>query len=133
MRPRNILVVLLLVAALAWTARHIWKRHLRDLRYVQYQTVLRSYADEIKPGMSRSDVEDALRQKNVSFLPVKFMDPGLDDLITIGHEDPTGFCTTNDVDVKIHFNSASEGTDAKSLPTDQVESVKLFEWPRGCL
>ena len=133
MKPGNIIIGIVLIIALAWTVRHYWEAHSRTKRDAQYQAVLRTYIDEIKPGMARSDVEEILRRRNSSFQQVKLAGDGLEDLILIGREDPTGFCIWNDVDVRIHFNSSYDKSDAKGFPTDKVEYVNLFEWPRDCL
>jgi hypothetical protein len=133
MKPGNIIIGIVLIIALAWMIRHTWEVHQRTKRDAQYQTALHTYTDEIKPGMARSDVEEILRRRNTSFQQVKLAGDGLEDLITIGREDPTGFCIWNDVDVRIHFNSSYDKSDAKGLPADKVEYVNIFEWPRDCL
>jgi hypothetical protein len=128
MKPRNVVIlVIVLVAAFAWTISLYRETHLRKIRDAQHQVILNSYSNELKPGMTRSEVEDLLHQKNMPFSRVRFGASGLDDLVTIGREDSTVVCTHNEMDMRLHFTSSYTQPDLKGFPTDKLEYVKLLE------
>jgi len=56
---------LVAVAVFALGARHVLERRTRQKREIGYESALRSYSERLRPGMTRKEVEDYLRERNV--------------------------------------------------------------------
>src|SRR6266550_5809012 len=79
--------------------RHEWKEQAREKREVGYQSALRSYAQILKPGMARKQLEDYLRTKNTPFSQMCCIDTNQlrsgvwYDLTKVGEEDAPWYCS----------------------------------------
>ena len=104
------------------------QKHEQQKREPIYQSKLLSYSAVLKPGMSRKEVEDYLRTKNITFRQmccVDFKDTsprGYDDLAKIGQEPAPWACSEKNVYVAFQFDSS-----------DTLKSVTLYRWLEGCL
>lgn len=82
------------IAILAVFAVHrLGEARAQTKREAAYEVILRSYAQVLKPGMTRKDVEDYLRERNVAFrhmccVDFKSSKSVWDDLVKIGQEKP---------------------------------------------
>lgn len=130
-----LLTVVLLSAGFAW---HIWKTHERKKREVTYQAALSSYSKDVKPGMTRKEVEGYLRGRNVTFRQMCcFGGPqhAWADLVRIGQESSPWYCSENNVYVAFKF--AATDTKQRDLwenrDSDQLLQVTSFHWLEGCL
>jgi hypothetical protein len=116
------------------------ERLAQEKREVAYQSILRSYSEVLRPGMTRKEVENYLRAKNVTFSQMCCVDPrdthkGVNDEVTkIGHEDAPWFCSANTVYVAFRFT----GPERRSVgPTgeasDTLNAVTIYHRLEGCL
>jgi len=132
MKPKIILsLIAIAVIVLLWSIHHVRSTRDRNLRQAQYRAVVDAYSEQIKIGMNRSDAEDVIHEKAIPFTRTSIQGSGQDDLITIGHEKPPASCRFDDVYIRVSFTS-STGALATASPTDKVQHVDLFEWPRSC-
>jgi len=103
----------------------------------RYQAALASYSEVLKPGMTRKEVEDYLRAKNVTFEHI--IGHGLDDpgpwadLIRIGHEHHPWYCEAHNVYVAIHFTKTEPHDNYQAFDSDAVKKLTIFHWLEGCL
>src|SRR6267378_6834208 len=83
---------------LRMSVRYSLRRRAQKRRELTYQTVLGTYSQGFKSGMTRKEVEDRLRAKNVSFRQMccvdikEFKNSSWDDLVKIGEEDVPWVC-----------------------------------------
>jgi hypothetical protein len=120
---------------------HIVKGQMQKRREVVYQTSLQSYQQVLKPGMSRKDVEDYLRERKQKFTQSCCVDPkeiqkrSWDDLVKIGSEGAPWYCSENAVYVAFQFADSSlprkDMWSADDL--DTLKSIAIFHRLENCL
>jgi hypothetical protein len=140
---RVLLLISLLVAVglLALGIRHGLKVQQKRKREAAYQSALLSYMQVLKPGMTRKEVEDYLRARNVDFARnccVVGIQPhpkhSLDDITKVGEESAPWFCSEHYVFVAFQFEDYGEyksilGADDKDI----LKSVTIYHQFGGCL
>jgi hypothetical protein len=140
---RVLLLISLLVAVglLALGIRHGLKVQQKRKREAAYQSALLSYMQVLKPGMTRKEVEDYLRARNVDFgqnCCVVGIQPhpkhSLDDITKVGEESAPWFCSEHYVFVAFQFGDYGEyksilGADDKDI----LKSVTIYHQFGGCL
>lgn len=134
------LILLVVAAASALGVRHTIDKVKQQHREMAYQSVLRSYADVMKPGMSRKEVEDYLTVKNIGFRQMycvdrtQFSKGVYDDLTRIGEEEAPWFCSYNNVYVAFQFTGPKRpDLSPTAAPADTLREVSLYRWLEGCL
>jgi hypothetical protein len=137
----RLLLVLLCAVLLIIGIRHIVKGQLQKRREVVYQATLQSYQQVLKPGISRKEVEDYLRERKQTFTQSccvdrkEFPKRSRDDLVKIGAEDAPWFCSENAVYVAFQFaDSALPHKDMWSADDlDSLKSVAIYRRLEDCL
>jgi hypothetical protein len=82
-----------------WLVQHVRERHKAAEREAYYQTILAKYTSELKPGMSREQVEQRIQSDgkrfgqmccvaNIRGQYTSSVEAGWDDLVKIGEESP---------------------------------------------
>ena len=133
-RWRLPIIYLVLVVLAAVAIRHIWKKHEEKKREIFYQSVLHSYSEDLKPGMTREQVENFLRAKKDQFQQVCCDRGSYSDLIKIGQEDAPWYCSENNIYIAFQFNSvAEESAHPWKDPFDPLESIELLPKLEDCL
>jgi len=135
------ILVLVVVGLLVLGIRHGWKRQARRQREAAYQTDLRSYSQVLKPGMTRKEVEDDLRGKNVKFQQMCCVDAtelskrhSWDDLTKIGEEDAPWFCGENNVYLAFQFTDQGQHERWGSAnDLDTLKAISIYHWLERCL
>ena len=131
-----VVVVLIFGAFGINSVREKGKQQERDLAY---GAVLRSYSEVVKPGMTRKEVEDYLRSKNLTFRQMCCVDyktpKGVwDDLTKIAQEDPPFFCNEKNIYVAFQF---AGGRPHNAVPSaedaDRLTAVTIYPWLERCL
>lgn len=144
---RKVLTVIVVLAALitvACAVKHEQDRRLAARRESGYQTVLRQYATELKPGMTREQVEQYLRSNGKQFKEmccvanfkggnVSLDRSGYDDLVKIAEESAPFVCSENNVYIAFEFNPKSQDELSKTNPTDILRRISVFHQLEGCL
>jgi len=131
------LIVFALVASVvgyAWAKRAARFAAQRD---AFYQTTLRSYAEALRLGMTRKDVEAYLRGKSKPFQRMCCMErsakSAYDDLTKIGEESHPWFCSAHNVYIGFEFVSAQSHTLPEAHESDTLTKVMVYHWLEGCL
>jgi hypothetical protein len=135
------IAIVVVVALSAFVVRHFLRERVQQKSEVGYQSALRSYSQVLTPGMTRKEVEDYLRSRNVKFSQMccvessqRFSTNVYDDLTKIGQEDAPWFCSEKNVYVAFQFigpqrNASGPTADA----SDRLRAVTLYRWLEGCL
>ena len=135
-RCRLPMLALMLVALGACAVRNTGAKG-QGQREAAYQSLLRSYSETFRPGMTRKDVEASLRQRGNTFLRMCCMDSrrssAYDDLTKIGDERAPWYCSKHNVYVGFEFNAAEPSEFPKADDADRLTTVRIFHWLEGCL
>jgi hypothetical protein len=108
-------------------------------RNAVYEKTLRSYADALQPGLTRSAVEHYLRAKNVTLRRMCCVDHKshsyevYDDLVEIGREDAPWFCSENNVYIAFQFAGERANTGWSAEPNDRLTEITVYHWLEGCV
>jgi hypothetical protein len=132
-RPLAFLILIVVLAPLIFFGiRHNLRvraeTQARAKREITYEAALRSYSQDLKPGMKRKAVEDHLRFNKTEFLRLS-----LDDITKIGEDEPTLSCGPIGVYVRFQFTGVSQREprlDAND--EDTLDEIKIFHWGSNC-
>jgi hypothetical protein len=144
------LKVLMIVAAVAviaispWLVHYVREWHEAAEREGGYHTVLAQYTVELKPGMTREQVERHLQTNGKRFKQmccvanfkgeyVSFDRAGYDDLIKIAEESASFVCSENNVYIALEFNPKSQGELPQTNGSDILKRVSVFHQLEGCI
>ena len=96
---------------------------------------MRSYADVLKPGVSRKDVEAYLHGKSIEFGRICCIDGStvFADTIGIGKERAPWFCEAHNVYVAFEFTASDPREKIEGAESDTLKSVTIFHHLDGCL
>ena len=120
---------------------HIIADRTRRKRESEYAKALESFSSVLKTGMTRQQVEDYFKDKNVSFsqiccVSVKQFSPGVydnayDDLVKIG-KDEAFLCDYN-VYIAFQFLGSVKNGLPKSDSSDKLKDLSIFRRGESCL
>lgn len=145
MRRSRFYMAALVVAVLLVTfgIRHVVADRARRKRESEYAKVLQSFSTVLKTGMTRKQVEDYFKDKNISFsqtccISVKQFSPGVydnayDDLVKIGEDEVPWFCSQYNVYIAFQFLGSAKNGLPNSGSSDKVKDVTIFRRGEGCL
>lgn len=121
--------------------RHVLADRAQLKRESEYAKSLQSFSIVLNTGMSRQQVEDYFRDKNISFsqtccVSVKQFSPGVydnayDDLVKIGRDGGPWLC---DFDVYIAFQFLGSAKDASphSDASDKLKDLSIYRRGEDC-
>ena len=94
------------------------------------QSTLQSYRQILKPGMTRNEVEEYLRSKNIEFLRLQG-----DDISKIGEDDSLiWFCGRPDVFLQFQFTaSPQEDSQMDGNGGDKLNDIEIIRKGSGCV
>ena len=109
-------------------------------REAVHQSQVDAYAEVIKPGMTRKQVEDYLRGKKIPFQQMCCVagENSLSDLVKIGTDKKPWFCSEHDVFAAIQFATVPSNerhivSGYPAFDTDVLKRITVFHWLGGCL
>jgi hypothetical protein len=105
-------------------------------REAAYQRALLLYSNDIKPGLSRKQVESYLHGKNAAYRHMCCVgkhQAAWADLVRIGQEGAPWFCEENNVYVAFEFAAVEQHDFWEARDSDRLEQVSIFHWLEGCL
>ena len=138
--PIALLLIVTLSVVSVVVVRHRWAKRAQEAREASYQSAQRAYSEVFKPGMSRKQVEDYLRSRNVAFHQMccsddkEFPKGAYDDYVKIGQEEAPWFCSESNVYIDFHFIHPQPNPvrfDAED--SDTLKTISIFPWLMGCL
>jgi hypothetical protein len=142
--------VLMIAAAVALIAISLWGLHrVRDQREAAkresgYRAVLAQYTVELKPGMTREQVERYFQSNGKLFKQmccvanfkgeyVSFKRSGYDDLVKIAEESAPFACGQNNVYIAFEFNPKSQAELPNTNGSDILKRVSVFHELEDCM
>jgi hypothetical protein len=137
-----LVVATIIVAAIGFEIQAKRKEQARKKREATYVLRLRSFTQDLTPGMTRKQVEDYLKSKNVEFRQMCCVEPEelatrstWDDLTKIGEEPAPWFCSENNVYVAFQFtdHKQSDALYKEDDDLDTLRAVSIYRWLEGCL
>jgi hypothetical protein len=125
-------------------AVEVQDRHAKAERERRYQAVLAQYAVELKPGMTREQVETYLHINGkgvrqmccvASFKGeyVSLDQAAYDDLVRIATESAPWVCSENNVYIAFQFNPKSQSESSNTNGSDILKRISVFHQLEGCL
>jgi len=132
------------IAISLWSVQHVRDRHEAAERESGYHAVLAQYTVELKPGMTREQVERHLHTNGKEFKQMccvanfkgEFvsLDPaGWDDLVKIAEESAPFVCGENNVYIAFEFNPKSQGELSHTNGSDILKGVSVFHQLERCM
>jgi hypothetical protein len=134
-------IALVLVVTLSVVVvRHRLEKRAQQEREAGYQSALRAYSGVLKPGMTRKDVEEYLRARNVGFQQMccvaskDYSKDVYDDLTKVGQEDAPWFCSEKIVYIAFQFTGQPRNaTGAEADDSDRLRAITIYPRLEGCL
>lgn len=126
-------VVLLGVAVAIWSYRLVIAREDREVGYL---AALERYSTDLKPGVTRREVESYLRAKGVAFGQRCCWGAdrnALDDFVKIGEEFPPWYCSRREVLIVFDFDGAERRALFAALDGDVLKAVRIQQFLATCL
>ena len=119
------------------------KKRAAQKREAAYHSVLSEYQSDLRPDMTRKEVEDYFRAKKADFTQMCCVEPNdlgrrhtWDDLVKIGEEEPPWFCGENYVYVAFQFVDHVQiktGYSIKDDDSDILKTVSIYHQLGDCL
>lgn len=146
-KRRKMLMIVAAVTVIAitlWFVRHQRDRHAAAERERAYQSLLAQYAGQLKPGMTRLEVERYLQTNGKRFKQmccvvnskgeyVSLDRAGYDDLVKIAEESVPFVCSENNVYTAFEFNPKIEGELSDTNGSDILKRVSVYHHLEGCM
>src|SRR6266849_9296601 len=126
-------VVFLVVLAIGSCSA--WGQSKQQKRQAAYQSKLQSYAEALKPGMTRKNLEDYLREKGVAFGQLCCIDEpsAYADLVKIGKERHPWYCEEHNVYIAFQFAAVEPRNGWEAIDSDILKRITIFHKLEGCL
>jgi hypothetical protein len=105
-------------------------------READYQAVLRSYSDAIKPGATRKSVEDYFQTNGIKYQKMCCVAErsAYAELVRIGKEKHPWYCSEHNVYIAFQFvDEPHEGWRPSDKDLDKLKSITIYHWLEGCL
>ena len=121
MKPPVVRVILVVLGLTAIGFGGPWAK-----RSIGYYSALRSYSRDLKPEMSRKQVEDYLEAKNVDY--GRLADYGAYADVTLLGQEKTylPFCPTDYISIVFHFTATEAHDPLAAYPSDTLKNITLF-------
>lgn len=108
----------------------------KQKREASYQKTLQSFSESLKPGMTRKNVEDHLREKGVKYEKMCCIDEktAYVDIVRIGKEKHPWYCSAHTVYIAFQFaDEPHEGERTSDRDTDKLKSITIYHSLDDCL
>ena len=141
-----IVVIVLTTIDPRYVWKYVWKTETMKKRDAAYQSALQAYSQNLQPGLTRREVENYLRVRDISFGQMCCVDErsAFADLVKVGQEDAPWYCSEYYVYVAFEFVAAEShprwGTflwDSRARAnlddSDVLKKVRIFRKLGGCL
>ena len=127
---------MLIVAVTSGAAiRSYIRSEARSKREAGYQSSLQRYSQNLKPGLSRQEVEKYIRAHGDSFIQMCcIVNPSAPaDLIGVGKEEAPWYCSETHVSIAFEFAAVEAHYPLNAGDSDVLKEVRLFYQLGGCL
>jgi hypothetical protein len=120
-RGRTLSLAVLCALVAGFAVDVLWDWHIRKGQEKTYQTTLRSYSTDLKPGATRKGVEEYLRTRSLAFQQRS----AESDLFLIGKGRPDWVCSQKNEYLAFHFTPAPQGVPWKAKDADTLTRIDL--------
>jgi hypothetical protein len=131
------------VLFVASVAHYVSERRTQRAREIKYEKTRLSYAEVLKTGMTRKQVEEYLSARGdpirqLCCVGVKEFSRGVydnayDDLVKIGSEEVPFVCSENNVYIAFQFLGSEKNSPPQAEATDKLKDVSVYHKLDGCL
>lgn len=126
-------IVIVFALSVAISFRSHRKSEARRGREARYAAILNGYVQDLKPGMTRKQVEDYLRLRGSRFTQGSVSGNAFTDFVKIGEEEAPWFCSENWVHIAFEFAAAQAHDALEAYDGDVLKTVTIFRQLGGCL
>ena len=108
----------------------------KQRREATYQSTLHAYSEDLKPGMTRKEVEDYLHAKSTPYVTMCCVDErsAMADLVRIGKEKHPWYCSEHVVYIAFQFvDEPFDGHHSSHRDSDKLKAVTIHHSLEGCL
>jgi len=134
---RWLLAIVLALVAASWAlaVRHVMRAEAKKGREACYQYVLQAYSQDLKPGLSRKELEDYFRARGARFEQMCCLEEhgAFADLVKVGQEDAPWHCGATFVYIAFEFSARDSNAPAKANDADALKTIRIFRHLEGCL
>lgn len=129
-----IMVVVAISSAAMVLSSHV-RSEARTKREAEYQMALQSYSHDLKPGLTRKEVENYLHAKGAVFTQMCCIEERTTyaDLVKVGEESAPWYCSESYVHVAFEFAATEPHELWKAYETDKLRRILIFRQLGGCL
>jgi hypothetical protein len=126
---------MIIVVFLVISLRFAIKEEGEKKREVAYQTALQVYSENLKPGLTRKDIESYLQAGNVTFDRMCCVEERstFADLIKVGQEDAPWYCIDEYVYIAFEFTATEAHSLRSPIYDSDVLRIQIYRQPVGCL
>jgi hypothetical protein len=132
--------LIVLVGGILWGVHRHTEAEQQRVKAGLYVKTVASYAEMLKPGMTRKEVETYLKANNIQFQQMCCvvrgkMKKSWDDLIEIGQEPAPFVCSKHGVYAALVFSDSTPAAD-KVDPADErdvLQSLSVYHQLEGCM
>ena len=134
MKRWRVIFVVVLAALVVGGIYRAAQQKAQQQREATYQQKLRSYADALRKGMSRRDVELYLRSRSILYSQIGTGDQKAATLITkIGEEAAPWYCSERNIYVAMEFTPVRQHDPWDGDDSDILSDVRISRWDQSCL
>ena len=129
-----LMIMITISAAVMLLSSHV-RSQSRKKREADYQSALRVYSEDLKPGWTRKEVEDYLRANGAKFTQMCCIEErsAFADLVKVGEESAPWYCSEKSVHVAFEFAAAEPHQPWEAYDTDVLRRITIFHQLGGCL
>jgi hypothetical protein len=104
-----------------------------------YQAKLQSYADVLKHGMTRVEVETYLHSKGIKFVQMCCIDEkgAFADLVLVGKETHAWYCSERNAYIAFQFAMTEPRPHTQVIEleadSDELTKITVYYWNEGCM
>jgi hypothetical protein len=142
---KQAIVLVMVIVAVGLIVRYELERTSQRKRQAFYLANLATYAQALKPGMTRKEVESYLRARNADFTQTCCVDSkeagrrhSWDDLVRLGQEEHPWYCGRHNVYVAFQFADYTQDQrpDDNRMQDDDLDTLRavaLYDTLEQCL
>jgi hypothetical protein len=119
-------LVVVLAIVVYGAVSYLWSKHYESKHAAIYQAKLAEFQSALTPGMTREQVEDALRARGVPFQRSCCQVGVFTDLALIGKDRPNLVCREWNIYVEFKFENDA-GTPDVATPSDKLKTIDLYQ------
>lgn len=100
------IIAVIVAVSSAIAVRHAYKARVQKRRDVANQATLLTYSQNLRPGLTRKEIEDYLHSRGTAFTQMCCLEQrsALTDLVKVGEEEAPWYCSEWTVFIALEFD-----------------------------